>query len=68
MLIMMLQRDGLDTIKPNNLLGEVLTYDKYNQDADEKEEEEKKKKTMAFKAISSKGKATIIEEEDNNED
>jgi hypothetical protein len=68
MLIMMLQRDGLDTMKPNDLLGEVLTYDKYDQDADEKEEEEKKKKTMAFKDISSKGKATIIEEEYNNED
>jgi hypothetical protein len=71
MLIMMLQRDGLDAMKSNDLLGEVLTYDKYDQDADEKEkkEKEKKKKTMAFKAISSKGKAIIIEEkeEDNNE-
>jgi hypothetical protein len=59
----MLQRDGLDAMKPNDLLGEVLTYDKYDQDADEKEkkEEEKKKKTMAFKATSSKGKAIIIE-------
>jgi hypothetical protein len=67
----MLQRDGLDAMKPNDLLGEVLTYDKYDQDADEKEkkeEEKKKKKTVAFKAISSKGKAIIIEEEeDNNE-
>jgi hypothetical protein len=68
-LIMMLQRDGLDAMKPNDLLGEVLTYDKYDQDADEKEKEEEKKKTVAFKATSSKGKATIIEEEeDNNED
>jgi hypothetical protein len=71
MLIMMLQRDGLETMKPNDLLGEVLTYDKYDQDADEKEkkEEEKKKKTVAFKATSSKGKSIIIEEEeeDNNE-
>jgi hypothetical protein len=71
-LIMMLQRDGLDAMKPNGLLVEVLTYDKYDQDADEKKkkkEEEKKKKTVAFKATASKGKATIIkEEEDNNED
>jgi hypothetical protein len=68
---MMLQRDGLKTMKPNDLLREVLTYDKYDQDVDEKEkkEEEKKKKAVAFKAISSKGKVTIIEEEeDNNED
>jgi hypothetical protein len=73
---MMLQRDGLEIMKPNDLLGEVLTYDKYDQDADEKEkkEEEKKKKIVAFKAMSSKGKAIIIqeeeeeEEEDNNED
>jgi hypothetical protein len=51
MLIMMLQRDRLDAMKPNDLLGEVLTFDKYDQDVDEKEkEEEKKKKTMAFKA------------------
>jgi hypothetical protein len=70
MLIMMLQKDRLDAMKPNNLLGEVLTFDKYDQDVDEKEkEEENKKKTVAFKATSSKGKATIIEEEeDNNED
>jgi hypothetical protein len=66
---MMLQRDGFDAMKPNDLLGEVLTFDKYDQDVDEKEkEEEKKKKIVAFKAISSKGKTIIIEEEeDNNE-
>jgi hypothetical protein len=27
-------------MKPNDLLGEVLTYDKYDQDADEKEKKE----------------------------
>jgi hypothetical protein len=63
MLIMMLQRDGLEIMKPNDLLGEVLTFDKYDQDVDEKEDE-KKKKTMAFKATSSKGKASIQEEDD----
>jgi hypothetical protein len=68
MFIMMLQRDGLDAMKPNDLLGEVLTFDKYDQDVDEKEEEEKKKKTVAFKATSSKGKASIQEEDDNEED
>jgi hypothetical protein len=69
MLTMMLQRDGLDAIKPNDLLGEVLTFDKYDQDVDEKEKkEEKKKKTVTFKATSSKGKASIQEEDDNKED
>jgi hypothetical protein len=67
MLKLMLQRDGLEGKKPNDLLGEVLTYDKFDQD-DEKVEEEKKKKTVAFQATSSKGKAPIFEEEETNEE
>jgi hypothetical protein len=71
MLIILLQRDGLDTMKPNDLLGEVLTYDKYDQDEDDKEKKEKqKKKTMAFKATTSKskGKTKVQEDSDNEED
>jgi hypothetical protein len=41
---MMLQRDGLDAIKPNDLLGEVLTFDKYDQDVDEKEKGKKRRR------------------------
>jgi hypothetical protein len=68
MLIMMLQRDGLDKLKPNDLLGQVLTYDKYDKQVDERdmEVEEKKKQTVAFKATSSSSKSPIIEEEDCN--
>jgi hypothetical protein len=72
MLIMMLQRDRLDTMKPNDLLGEVLTYDKFDQDTNEKEkkEEEKKKKVVAFKASSSmsKGKGKTQESDNEEED
>jgi len=59
MLIMMLQIDGLDKLKPNDLLGQVLTYDKYENQVDERDMkvEEKKKQTMAFKATSSSSKA-----------
>ena len=69
MLIMMLQRDGIEDKKPNDLLGEVLTFDKYDHETDEQEKEEsKKKQTVAFKATSSKGKAQIQEEDEDDED
>ena len=62
MLVTLLIRSGLDTITPNQVLGDVITDDTYRDD-DEKEEKEKKdekkdeKKSVAFKATSSKGKA-----------
>ena len=53
----------MDTMTPNQVLGDVMTDDTYRND-DEKEEKEKKdekkddkKKSVAFKATSSKGKA-----------
>jgi hypothetical protein len=60
-LVTILVRSGLDTMTPNQVLGDVMTDDTYRDD-DEKEEKkekkDKKKKSVAFKATSSsKGKA-----------
>ena len=62
-LVTILVRSGLDTMTPNQVLGDVMTDDTYRDD-NEKEEKEKKdekkddkKKSVAFKATSSKGKA-----------
>ena len=62
-LVTILVRSGLDTMTPNQVLGDIMTNDTYRDD-DEKEEKEKKdekkdekKKSVAFKATSSKGKA-----------
>ena len=61
-LVTILVRSGLDTMTPNQVLGDVMIDDTYRDD-DEKEEKEKKdekkkkKKSVAFKATSSKGKA-----------
>ena len=51
-------RGALDTMSSNDVLGEVLTEDKYNCSDDEKEkkEEDKKKKSVAFKASTSTSK------------
>ena len=61
----------LDTMTPNQILGDIMTNDAYRDD-DEKEEKEKKdetkdekKKSVAFKATSSKGKA---KQESSSED
>jgi hypothetical protein len=59
MLIMMLQRDGLETMKPNDLLREVLTFDKYDQDVDEKEEEKKKKTVTISLSMSIKDRSLL---------
>jgi hypothetical protein len=67
MLVTLLVRTGLDTMTPNQILGDTMTDDAYRDD-DEKEEknkekkdekkDEKMKKSVAFKATSSsKGKA-----------
>jgi hypothetical protein len=80
-LVTILVRCGLDTMTPNQVLGDVMTDDTYRDD-DEKEEknkekkddkkDEKKKKSVAFKAMSSsKGKAkqeTSSEDEDSSFD
>ena len=68
-LVTILVRSGLDTMTPNQVLGDIMADDTYRDD-DEKEEkkekkDEKKKKSVAFKATSSKGKA---KQESSSED
>jgi hypothetical protein len=79
MLVTLLMRTGLDTMTPNQILGDIMTDDAYTYD-DEKEEnkvkkdekKDKKKKSVAFKATSSsKGKAkqdTSSEDDDSSFD
>ena len=57
-------RGGLKDVSPNEVLGDVMTEDQYNDDDDDvkKEDEDKKKKSVEFKASTSsknksKGKA-----------
>jgi hypothetical protein len=79
-LVIILVMSDLDTMTPNQVLGDVMTDDTYRDD-DEKEEkkekkdakkDEKNKKSMAFKATSSsKGKAkqdTSSEDNDSSFD
>jgi hypothetical protein len=60
-------RGGLKNVSPNEILGDVMTEDQYNDDSDKEEKKEEKKekkdKTVAFKATSSKskGKAKKVE-------
>ena len=69
-LVTILVRSGLDTMTPNQVLGNIMTDDTY-RDNDEKEEKNEKKdekddkKSVAFKATSSKGKA---KQESSSED
>ena len=63
-LVTILVRSGLDTMTPNQVLGDVMTDDTYRDDNEKEEKNEKKdenkndkKKSVAFKATSSKGKA-----------
>jgi hypothetical protein len=65
MLVTLLVRIGLDTMTPNQILGDIMTDDAYRDDDEKEEKKEKKdkkkdekKKSVAFKATSSsKGKA-----------
>jgi F0F1-type ATP synthase epsilon subunit len=45
-------RGGLKDVSPNEVLGDVMTEDQYNDDDDDEvvKEEDKKKKSVAFKA------------------
>jgi hypothetical protein len=58
----MIQREGLDKVTPNQVLGDVMTDAQYDDDEDEDEKEIKVKqeKTTAFKASSSKGRARLL--------
>ena len=67
-LVTILVRSGLDTMTPNQVLGDIMTNDTYRDDDEKEEKKEKKdekKKSVAFKAISSKGKA---KQESSSED
>ena len=48
-LVTILVRSGLDTMTPDQVLGDIITDDRYRDD-DEKEEKKEKKKSVAFKA------------------
>jgi hypothetical protein len=50
-------RGGLKDVSPNEVLGDVMTEDQYNDDDDEvMKEEDKKKKSVAFKVGTSSSK------------
>ena len=59
-MVTILVRSGLDTMTPNQVLGDIMIDDIYRDD-DEKEEKKEKKdekeKSVAFKATSSNDKA-----------
>ena len=63
-LVTILVRSGLDTMTPNQVLGDIMTDDTYRYNVKKEEKKEKKdekkddkKKSVAFKSTSSKGKA-----------
>ncbi|XP_066333233.1 uncharacterized protein [Miscanthus floridulus] len=67
MLVTLLVRSGLDTMTPNQVLGDVMIDDTYRDDKEENEKKDEKKKSVAFKATSSsKGKAK--QEESSNDE
>jgi hypothetical protein len=49
-------RDGLKDVSPNEVLGDVMTEDQYNDDDEVVKEEDKKKKCVAFKVGTSSSK------------
>ena len=68
-------RGGLKDVSPNEVLGDVMTEDQYNDDDDDDEvvkEEDKKKKGVAFKAGTSssrnKSKGKAKKEESSDEE
>ena len=63
MLVTLPVRTGLDTMTPNQTLGDIMTNDAYRDDHEKEEKREKKddkKNSVAFKATSSKSKANQI--------
>jgi hypothetical protein len=65
----MIFREGLDKVKPTDVLGDIMTDAQYNNDEDEKEEKKETKvkqdKPIAFKASSSKGKSKVKSDDDD---
>jgi hypothetical protein len=65
----MIQREGLDKVTPNQVLGDVMTDAQYDdEDEDEKEIKVKQEKTTTFKASSSKGKSKVVDDDDPFDD
>jgi hypothetical protein len=64
----MIFREGLDKVKPTNVLGDIMTDAQYNDDEDEVEEKKetkvKQEKPIAFKASSSKEKTKVESDDD----
>jgi hypothetical protein len=63
-----IQREGLDKVTPNQVLGDVMTDAQYDVDEDEDEKKEikvKQEKTTTFKASSSKGKSKVVVVDDD---
>ena len=60
-LVTILVRSGLDTMTPNQVLGDIMTNDTYRDD-DEKEEKKEKKDECGIQGhiIQGQGKARII--------
>jgi len=66
-------REGLKELTPNQVLGDVVTQEIYcvereGDDQDEKKDEYKKKKRMAFKTSSSKTKGKAKKEESSEDE
>jgi len=71
MVVSLLVRTSLDTMTPNQILGDIMTDDLYRDEEEKKEKQDQKKdeekKSVAFKASScSKGKAK--QESSRNDD
>jgi hypothetical protein len=65
----MIFREGLDKVKPTDVLGDIMTDVQYNDDEDEVEEKKetkvKQEKPTVFKASSSKGKSKVKSDNDD---
>jgi hypothetical protein len=65
----MIFREGLDKVKPTDVLRDIMTDAQYNDDEDEvdekKETKVKQEKPIAFKASSSKGKCKVESDDDD---
>jgi hypothetical protein len=65
----MIFREGLDKVKPINVLRDIMIDAQYNDDEDEvdekKETKVKQEKPIGFKASSSKGKSKVESDDDD---
>jgi hypothetical protein len=63
-LVTILVRSGLDTMTPNQVLGDVMTDDEEKEEKNKEKKDEKK--SVAFKAISSKAKQDRSSEDEGS--